>query len=213
VDLAINSNNSNINSNNDGNYSNINSNNSNNNSNSKRQLVSGMRRSERDSRIERLWEEENARLRRHNFLMKAGLVNLNGNAISTVQLTVIRARGLPCKANGYVTLACERQTNNTNTIRRDKTPQWDAEFEFYVSSKEAELELALFDHHNILPERQLGYLAIPISALTSGKSRTAWFPLSKSKRRIQEKNQIEIELRLMYRDCQFTILTTDYQLP
>jgi len=154
-----------------------------------------------EEKLERDFEEENARLKRENEALKASLLDAKGKVVGRLQITVIQARRMKAgKVNAYVTLFCERQKERSRTVKKAISPEWNADFEFYVSDTGAEFELSLFDRHMLWADHFLGYVNIPISSLKDGEEVEDWFPLKKSrKKKHADKHLGEIALKVCYR--------------
>jgi len=109
---------------------------------------------------------------------------------------VLEARGFAKKYDAYCQLFLERQKERTKTVRKTKGPTWNADFEFYVSEPDAQLEVTMFHRHIIVSDAHIGHIAIPVSSLTDGEESTDWFPLVAKKK--TDKDPGELHLRILY---------------
>jgi len=157
------------------------------------------KRAAEEEERERAFEEERERLRAENERLKASLLEAKGKLIGRVQITVIQARGLKSKVTAYVTLFCERQKERTRAVKKTKEPKWNAEFEFYVSEKDAQLELSLFDRHLVFADAFLGFISIPCSDLQDGAEVSEWYALKSRKNKNKSKIAGEVKLKILYR--------------
>jgi len=157
------------------------------------------RRQAEEEERERAFEEERERLRAENERLKASLLDAKGKLIGRVLITVIQARGLKKKANGYLTLFCERQKERTRCVKKTKEPKWNADFEFYMSEKSAQLELTLFNHRPIFSDDFLGFVSIPCADLHDGEEVSDWYSLKSRKKKDNGKIHGELKLKILYR--------------
>jgi hypothetical protein len=146
---------------------------------------------------ERAFEEERRRLEEENRRLKQSLLDAKAKLIGRVRVTVVQARGLRQKADGYCTLFCERQKERTKTVKKTKEPKWNGEFEFYVSEKDATLEISVFHRVWLFSDDFLGYVAIPVAELRDGEETDDWHTL-KSRKRKDNGPRGELKLKLLY---------------
>eukprot|EP00005_Dracoamoeba_jomungandri_P006362 CAMPEP_0174261922 /NCGR_PEP_ID=MMETSP0439-20130205/12666_1 /TAXON_ID=0 /ORGANISM="Stereomyxa ramosa, Strain Chinc5" /LENGTH=424 /DNA_ID=CAMNT_0015346531 /DNA_START=362 /DNA_END=1633 /DNA_ORIENTATION=- len=155
------------------------------------------RRAAEEEQRERAFEEERRRLQEENEKLKASLRAARDKLIGQLGVTVVEARGLKSKANAYCALFLERQKERTKTCKKTKKPRWRADFDFYVSEKDASLEVTVFDHRWLLADDFIGYVNIPMTDLIDGEEAEGWYPLKARKK--DEKSSGELKLKLIYR--------------
>jgi len=147
---------------------------------------------------ERAFEEERRRLEEENKRLKESLLAAKAKLIGRLHVTVVQARSLKTKADAYCTLFLERQKERTKTVKKAKEPKWNSEFEFYVSEKDAALEISVFHRVWLFSDDFLGHVAIPISSLRDGEETTEWYGL-KSRKKKDNGPLGEVRLKLMYK--------------
>jgi len=145
---------------------------------------------------EKAFEEERQRLQEENRRLKASLDEAKAKLIGKLKVTVIQARGLKSKVDPYCTLFLERQKERTRTVKKTKEPKWNADFEFYVSEKDAALEITLFSRSWIFSDDFVGFVSIPVNDLNDGEETNEWYSLKKRKK--NEKANGELKLKLLY---------------
>jgi hypothetical protein len=147
---------------------------------------------------ERAFEDERKRLEDENKKLKESLRAAKAKLIGKLKVTVVQARGLHSKVDPYCALFLERQKERTRTVKKTKEPKWNADFEFYVSEREAGVEITLFNRNWIFSDDFLGYVSIPVSNLGDGQEVNEWYPLKSRKKNPKEKSRGELKLRLLY---------------
>jgi DNA segregation ATPase FtsK/SpoIIIE-like protein len=147
---------------------------------------------------ERAFEEERRRLEEENRKLKAHLLAVKGKLIGRLHVTVIQARGLRQKADAYCTLFCERQKERTKTVKKTKEPKWGADFEFYVSERDAALELTVFSRNWLFSDDFLGFVSLPVSELRDGEETSDWYAL-KARKKKDNSNRGEVKLKVLYK--------------
>jgi len=146
---------------------------------------------------EEAFEAERKRLQAENEALRKKL-----RRIGTLQVGVVEARGLKKadhllggKSDPYCVLFVERQKEKTRTVKKCLNPKWDAKFEFYVSDKDASLEVDVFDWNRILADDFLGKVTIPVSSLSDGKDTEAWYTLEGKKKGDKVSGEVKLNLR------------------
>jgi len=147
---------------------------------------------------ERAFEEERRRLEEENRKLKASLLAAKAKLIGRLYVTVLQARGIKQKADAYCTLFCERQKERTKTVRKTKEPKWNSDFEFYVSERDAALELTVFNRNWIFSDDFLGYVSMPVADLKDGEETTDWYGL-KARKKKDNSNRGEVKLKIIYK--------------
>eukprot|EP01087_Luapelamoeba_hula_P000809 TRINITY_DN1059_c0_g1_i1.p1 TRINITY_DN1059_c0_g1~~TRINITY_DN1059_c0_g1_i1.p1 ORF type:complete len:531 (+),score=150.75 TRINITY_DN1059_c0_g1_i1:111-1703(+) len=151
-----------------------------------------------DEARERAFEEERRRLEEENRKLKASLLAAKSKLIGKLHVHVTEARGLKVKSDCYCQLFCERQKERSKTVAKTKEPKWGSEFEFYVSERDATLELHVFSRKVIFADEFIGGLSIPVSSMTDGQETFDWHPLRPRQRR-DNSNRGEVKLRILYK--------------
>jgi len=159
---------------------------------------------EGDARIAKMeaeHEAERLRLQEECRRLKEQLEAAKGKLIGKLKVTVKEGRGITKKDSGkgdpYCLLFLERQKEKTKTIKKNTSPKWDADFEFFVSDAEASLELTVFDWNRVFSDSFLGKVSIPISSLKDGEESTTWYKLEGKK--AKDKVAGEISLAILYK--------------
>lgn len=155
------------------------------------------RRAEEEAR-EKAFEEDRKRLEEENRKLREALLAARGKLIGRLNVQLIQARGLKQKADAYCTLFLERQKEKTRTVKNTKEPKWNAEFEFYVSEKDASLDLTVFHRVWLFSDDFLGHVSIPVSELRDGEETSEWYSL-KSRKKKDQGPRGEVKLKLLYR--------------
>jgi len=161
------------------------------------ELDDAKRHAETEER-ERAFEEERRRLEEENRRLKESLLAAKAKLIGRLQVTVLQARGLRQKADAYCALFCERQKERTKTVKKTKEPKWNGEFEFYVSEKDATLDISVFHRVWLFSDDFLGCLSITVSDLQDGQETNEWYAL-KSRKKKDTGSRGELKLRLLYK--------------
>ncbi|KAL6044706.1 Alpha-actinin-4 [Balamuthia mandrillaris] len=128
--------------------------------------------------------------------------------IGKLQVVVEEAKFFK-KRHPYCLLFLERQKERTKAAKK-KTyiPQWDNEFEFYVSKEDAKLEVRIFNHNRITHDKPIGDVDIWIKELPDGRPVvSSWYPVVPSKKRKHKNSSLkneeesigEIKLTLLYK--------------
>eukprot|EP01087_Luapelamoeba_hula_P014168 TRINITY_DN410_c0_g1_i1.p1 TRINITY_DN410_c0_g1~~TRINITY_DN410_c0_g1_i1.p1 ORF type:complete len:534 (+),score=148.52 TRINITY_DN410_c0_g1_i1:95-1696(+) len=157
-----------------------------------------VKRSAEEEARERAFEEERRRLEEENRKLKASLLAAKAKLIGRLHVTVVEARGLKTKCDCYCTLFCERQKERTKTVRKTKEPKWGAEFEFYVSERDAAMELTIFHRKLIFSDDFLGYVSMAVADLRDGVETVDWYSL-KSRKKKDNSNRGEVRLKVLYK--------------
>jgi len=145
--------------------------------------------------------EAAAAAQRETVTVKETLQQQEGNLIGVLKVGVVEARGLmgtklSGTADPYVRLTLERQQEKTRKVKETVNPKWDAQFQFYVGSPSAILNVTLFDYNTILSDQFLGKVDITVGELRDGVNTERWCTLLPS--RPGSKVSGEILLRLLY---------------
>lgn len=153
---------------------------------------------ERDAAMERELEE----LKRKNALLKAEIGRVKGKLIGKVYVVVKEAEIILDKERHrtYAVLFLERQKEKTRSVRGGLQPKWDTEFEFYVSDRDAALEVNIFEEHWLLSDKLIGKVTLPVSQMQDGVKTTTWHPLvpKKLKKKHEGKNLGQVSLEITY---------------
>jgi len=69
----------------------------------------------------------------------------------------------------------------TKAAKKTQSPKWDAEYTFYVSDPNAELDITVWDYERFTKDNVLGCVIIQPHTLTDKEEVTKWYPLQPKK--------------------------------
>jgi len=84
------------------------------------------------------------------------------------------------KSDPYIRLKLENQEYKTKTAKRTIAPKYDQDFEFFVTEKNSELELAVWHWDRFRKDEFMGRATLKIYTLKEGTAQL-WLPLEKIK--------------------------------
>jgi len=131
-------------------------------------------------------QEELEKIRRENDELRNRLNQLKNKLIGKLKVTIVEARGLRVsdtfgvRPDPYCTATLERQREKTKTAKKTQSPKWDAEYTFYVSDPNAELDITVWDFERFTKDNVLGHVIIQPHALDAAEL-TKWYPLQSKK--------------------------------
>jgi len=132
-------------------------------------------------------QQELERIRRENDELRNRLNQLKSKLIGKLKVTIVEARGLRVsdtfgvKPDPYCTATLERQREKTKTQKKTQSPKWEAEYTFYVSDPNAELDIVIWDHERFSKDAVLGHVVIQPYTLQDNVEVAKWYPLQPKK--------------------------------
>jgi len=132
-------------------------------------------------------QEELDKIRRENEELRSRLNQLKNKLIGKLKVTIVEARGLRVsetlgvRPDPYCTATLERQREKTKAAKKTQSPKWDAEYTFYVSDPNAELDITVWDYERFTKDNVLGCVIIQPHTLTDKEEVTKWYPLQPKK--------------------------------